>query len=101
MEPGQRISITLPDGRTVVAEIREVLAKPTAPGPSTDPNRKTSSSGKQVYDARKKAGLTQKELAKQLKMSVRTINNIENDKSGPRGPNAGSILLVKQKLGIS
>jgi transcriptional regulator with XRE-family HTH domain len=40
--------------------------------------------GKKIYEARKLKGLFQEELAEQSKLSVRTLQRIENDASVPR-----------------
>lgn len=41
--------------------------------------------GRKIYEARKLKGLSQEELAEQSKLSVRTLQRIENDASIPRG----------------
>ena len=100
MNVGQNITILLPDGVQVTAEIRAITKSVPALSPKAAPHVGGATLGEKVKEARKKADLTQKELAAELKMSVLTINNIEKDKILKRGPNPASILAIKQRFGI-
>lgn len=53
---------------------------------------------KEVRNAREKAGLSQRKLAEKLNMSVRTIIDLENCQSNPRGE---TIFLIAAELHIS
>ena len=54
--------------------------------------------GKRIRDARKKCGLTQKELADQTGLAAKTIQNIEN---GRKNPSYDTLARLMGRLGIS
>lgn len=54
--------------------------------------------GRCIFDARKKCGLTQRELAEQTGLTPKTIGKIEK---GDKNPTYGTLLRLIIRLGIS
>jgi len=54
--------------------------------------------GNRIRSARKECGLTQKELASQAGLSVKTIQDIEN---GRKSPSYKTLLRLMSRLGVS
>lgn len=92
---GDVFTILLPAGERLLARVVEVDL-PLRETPSQGKQiRNLSEFGKTVRRTRESRGLTQRDLAKICKMSISTINNIENDSHGKRGPNQASINTLK------
>ena len=54
--------------------------------------------GKRIRDARKKCGLTQKELAAQTGLAVKTVQDIEK---GRKNPTYETLARLMERLGVS
>ena len=98
MNIGQTIILRLPDGTELVAEIKTITLSTSTLPPEINQRATEEPLGQRIRQAREREGLTQAQLAKSLRMSVATINGLENAKSGPRGPNPSSILALKKRF---
>ena len=60
------------------------------------PSRTFSVTGRNVQQIRESAGLTQKELASLMRVSIKTLQNWEQGRRQPTGP-AGALIRIFEK----
>jgi DNA-binding XRE family transcriptional regulator len=100
---GEVLTIILPTGERLLAKVVEVDVIPAQSSRTPilpDKVRNLSEFGRSVKRTRESRGLTQRQLAKECKMALGTVVNIENNQHGPRGPNQASLWNVKVFLGL-
>lgn len=78
-------------------ELRSSLAEAVAISKGDmAPSRTFTVTGRNVQQIRESAGLTQKELASLMRVSIRTLQNWEQGRRQPTGP-AGALIRIFEK----